>query len=104
MAFMILGLAAAIAFIGYKYYEKNYNIEVPNLIGLTYEEAEVKLAKKDLNIKKKETKIVIQKTIFAGTSNPNNLDMFSYNLIIVFFNCKFNHFPEIAASLVNNFF
>ena len=54
MTLMILGMAAAIAFIGYKYYEKNYNIKVPNLIGLTYEEAEVKLAKKDLNISKKE--------------------------------------------------
>ena len=63
MTLMILGLAAAIAFIGYKYYEKNYNIEVPNLKGLTYEQAEVKLAKKDLNISKKEIKVDNEKDV-----------------------------------------
>lgn len=57
MTLIILGLSAVIAFVGYKYYEKNYNIEVPNLVGLTYEQAEVKLAKKDLDITKKEVEV-----------------------------------------------
>ena len=48
---IILGL------FGYKYYQENYNIEVPNLIGMSYIEAEVVLAKKDLNVTKKEIKI-----------------------------------------------
>ena len=63
MTLIILGLSAVIVFVGYKYYEKNYNIEVPNLIGLTYEEAEVKLAKKDLNIKKKEVSVTTESEV-----------------------------------------
>lgn len=54
MLIIILGLSLLLTFIGYKYYQKNYNIEVPNLIGETYEDAKYKLAKKDLNISKKE--------------------------------------------------
>ena len=58
---IIMGLGAVLAFVGYKYYQKNYNIEVPNVIGLTYEEAELKLAKKDLNIIKKEVVVTDKK-------------------------------------------
>ena len=54
MTILILGLSLVLAFVGYKYYQKYYNIEVPNLIGETYEGARYKLAKKDLNIEKKE--------------------------------------------------
>ena len=48
---------AGAAYFFYKYYQKNYNIEVPNLIGETYEGARYKLAKKDLRIEKKEKKV-----------------------------------------------
>ena len=51
---IIFGLIAILGICGYKYYEKNYNIEVPNLIGMTYTEAHITLAKKDLKIAKKE--------------------------------------------------
>ena len=53
---MILGLSMILSFVGYKYYQKYYNITVPNITGLSYEEAELVLAKKDLNIAKKEEK------------------------------------------------
>ena len=57
MIIMISGLSLVLAFVGYKYYQKNYNIEVPNLIGETYEGARYKLAKKDLRIETKEKKV-----------------------------------------------
>lgn len=80
MALIILGLSLVLAFIGYKYYQKNYNIEVPNLIGETYEGAKYKLAKKDLNIEKKEKKvdsedengIVIKQSKNEGTKVKRN--------------------------------
>ena len=53
---IILGLVGILGFCGYKYYEKNYNIEVPNLIGMNSTEAEIALAKKDLKMYKKELK------------------------------------------------
>jgi len=54
---IVLILSGVLAFAGYKYYEQNYNIEVPDLKGLTYEQAQLKLAKKDLNIDKKEVEV-----------------------------------------------
>lgn len=53
MFIMIIGLAGIIALAGYKYY-KMEQIKVPNLINMTYEQAELTLAKKDLKIKKVE--------------------------------------------------
>ena len=58
---LIFGLVSILGVIGYKYYEKTYNIEVPNLIGLTYYDAEVALAKNNLNILKKEVKVFVEK-------------------------------------------
>lgn len=60
---IILTLGAVLAFVGYKYYEKNYNIEVPNVVGLSYESAELKLAKKDLNIMKKDIIVTDQEEV-----------------------------------------
>ena len=75
MTMIILGLSAVIAFVGYKYYEKYYNIEVPNLVGLTYEQAEVKLAKKDLDISKKEVKFKNLTSLYHNHMELyNNLD------------------------------
>ncbi|MGM9878825.1 MAG: PASTA domain-containing protein [Bacilli bacterium] len=48
---MVFSLIGVLSFGGYHYY-KSRNIEVPNLINMTYEEAELTLAKKDLKIKK----------------------------------------------------
>lgn len=50
---MVISLTGILAFGGYHYY-KSRNIEVPNLTNMTYEEAELILAKKDLKIKKVE--------------------------------------------------
>ncbi|MGN0992355.1 MAG: PASTA domain-containing protein [Bacilli bacterium] len=50
---MVFSLIGVLALGGYHYY-KSRNIEVPNLIGMTYEEAELILAKKDLKIQKVE--------------------------------------------------
>lgn len=50
---MVLTLAGALVLGGYHYY-KSRSVEVPNLINMTYEQAELTLAKKDLKIKKVE--------------------------------------------------
>lgn len=72
---IILGLSMILSLVGYKYYQKNYNIMVPDLVGLTYEEAEITLAKKDLNIEKrevttedeKEDNVVLKQSTSAGS-------------------------------------
>lgn len=53
MFIMIIGLAGIIAFAGYKYY-KMEQIKVPDLVNMTYQQAELTLAKKDLKVKKVE--------------------------------------------------
>lgn len=50
---MVIGLTGIVALAGYKYYNME-QVKVPNLINMTYEQAELTLAKKDLKIKKIE--------------------------------------------------
>lgn len=51
---MVFSLTGIVSIGGYIYYKQNQT-KVPNLINMTYEQAELILAKKDLNIKKIET-------------------------------------------------
>ncbi|MBQ6476938.1 MAG: PASTA domain-containing protein [Bacilli bacterium] len=54
LVIIILLLGGVAAYFGYDYYQKNYNIKVPNLVGMDYEDAEVAVAEADLKIKKVE--------------------------------------------------
>lgn len=49
----VLGLLAVCGVLGYELYS-NENIEVPNVVTMTYEEAEFTLSEKELNIEKSE--------------------------------------------------
>lgn len=55
LMFIIIGaLSLVLGAVGYYEYENYYNIVVPDLSNMTYNEAEVALAQKDLRISKKE--------------------------------------------------
>lgn len=54
MVIIIGVLSLGLGVVGYYEYEHYYNIVVPDLSGMTYNEAEVELAKNDLRISKKE--------------------------------------------------
>ena len=76
---MVFSLIGVLTLGGYHYY-KSRNIEVPNLIGMTYEEAELALAKKDLKIQKveqitedeNENNIVLNQNKTPGTKVRKN--------------------------------
>ena len=54
LVIIISVLSVGLGIVGYYEYEHYYNIVVPDLSGMTYNEAEVELAKNDLRINKKE--------------------------------------------------
>lgn len=51
---IIIGLVAILGCFGYKYYEENYNIQVPNFIGMTYEDAKDLAFERNLKVEKIE--------------------------------------------------
>lgn len=51
---LVLGLIGALSYIGYRYYQNMDRVEVPNLIGLTYDEAETVASQYDLELVEKE--------------------------------------------------
>lgn len=50
---LVLGLIGVLSYIGYQYYTNKDKVEVPNLIGLNYEQAESRLAEEGLKISKR---------------------------------------------------
>lgn len=53
---LVLGLIGALSYVGYQYYTNKDKVEVPNLIGLNYEQAKNRLAEENLEIEKKTIK------------------------------------------------
>lgn len=51
---IIIGLIAILACFGYKYYQDNYNISVPNFNGMTYEDAKDLAFERNLKVEKVE--------------------------------------------------
>ena len=78
--FIMVFFLTGIIFLGGYIYHKQDQIKVPNLINMTYEQAELILAKKDLNIKKIETEtqdqtkdnIVLKQNKKPGTKTRKN--------------------------------
>ena len=54
MTVIIIGLIAILACFGYKYYQDNYNISVPNFMGMTYEDAKDLAFERNLKVEKVE--------------------------------------------------
>lgn len=46
---LVLGIAVALGYVGYKYYTNKDMVEVPNVVGLTYEQAELRLSEEGLD-------------------------------------------------------
>ena len=78
--FIMVFSLTGIIFLGGYIYHKQDQIKVPNLINMTYEQSELILAKKDLNIKKIETEtqdqtkdnIVLKQNKKPGTKTRKN--------------------------------
>lgn len=80
MTIIISVLSIVLGVVGYYEYEHYYNIVVPDLHGMTYNEAEVELAKNDLRISRKEKIVqnneeidrVIKQNKKAGSKTKKN--------------------------------